>query len=79
MLTNIDQNFGRRIRLYRTVMGFSQQDLASYMTLIGFPISAPTIGNIERSRRRVTVGEASGFACVLTVDLERLIAEAKDD
>jgi transcriptional regulator with XRE-family HTH domain len=54
------QVFGQRMQEFRRARGLDQADLAQLMTAKGFPISQPTLSQIEKGRRKrgVTLDEA---------------------
>lgn len=52
----------------------SQDGVAESMRELGFEMSQPVVGKIERGVRKVSIGEAEALAAVLGVSLQTLLA-----
>ena len=64
-LTQIDANFGSRLKSAREKREMSQVHLAESMRPYGFDFTQQTIYKIEAGHRKVTVGEATALAKAL--------------
>lgn len=61
------------VRDYRAVAGFTQDELAVRMVRLGHVWVRPTVSEVERNRRNVTVDELAGLAAALGVTVAALI------
>lgn len=68
----IDITIGERLKHWRNVLGFTQEDLCQGMSARGFEFFQSTIHNIESGKRRVSIGEAVALAETLGVTLDIL-------
>jgi transcriptional regulator with XRE-family HTH domain len=69
----------RNIRDVREARGFTQRQLAERMTAAGTPMTHPTVSQIERGKRRVSVDELFVFAVVLEKSIVRLVTPRPDE
>jgi transcriptional regulator with XRE-family HTH domain len=60
---------GPRIRFWRKVRGWSQEQLAGKVQIKGPPLSRDVIANIETQRSSVPADWMPAFAAVLEVDI----------
>jgi transcriptional regulator with XRE-family HTH domain len=61
------------IRAYRQLRGFEQDALARRMASLGFKWRRPTVSEVERRNRDVTVAELFGLTAALGTTIENLI------
>lgn len=77
-LEHVDSEFGTTLKSVRRERDLSQDELATRVSALGYPMSQATIGKIERGERRVTVGEAVTLANVLGYTLDGLVGGGGD-
>jgi transcriptional regulator with XRE-family HTH domain len=61
------------VRAYRQIRGLDQAQLSQRMQLLGIGWRRPTVSEVERKQRNVTVAEALGLALALGVTVEQLV------
>lgn len=71
--SQLDKKFAAAVRFARIQSGLSQSDVAEQMREMGFDISQPVVGKIERGIRKVTVGESRALARIVGKDVDRLL------
>jgi transcriptional regulator with XRE-family HTH domain len=69
----MDKQFAEGVREARQHAALSQEQVAEKMRELGFEMSQPVVGKIERGERKVTVGEAMALAEVLGVNVLSLV------
>jgi transcriptional regulator with XRE-family HTH domain len=70
----LDDKFAAAFKLARVDADLSQEAVADQMRALGFDMSQPVIGKIERAKRRVTIGEAQALASCVKVPVSTLLA-----
>lgn len=68
-ISEIDRDFGERVREARTGNGMKQDQLAEAVEALDIGMTPATIGKIERGERRVTIGEATAIARALDMEV----------
>ena len=68
----IDTTIGERLKHWRNFLGFTQEEICQGMSARGFEFFQSTIHNIEKGKRRVSIGEAVALAETLGVTLDNL-------
>ncbi len=68
------QLLAANVRAARALLNLSQQDLADRMTALGHQWSRPTVSQVERAARAVSVDELYGLAHAFTVDVVSLLS-----
>ena len=68
----IDETIGERLKHWRNFLGFTQEDICEGMIARGFEFFQSTIHNIEKGKRRVSIGEAVALSETLGVSLDNL-------
>lgn len=68
------QLLAANIRATRALLNLSQQDLAARMSALGHQWSRPTVSQVERATRAVSVDELYGLAHALTTDILMLLS-----
>ena len=63
---------GPKVRTYREVKDWTQDQLAARCHLIGWNVSRGTIAKIESQVRRITDGEVALIAKALDVEIQQL-------
>ena len=76
--TKADQLVGANVRKLRLLQGLEQRHIAAAMAMTHPTWSPPTVSEIERGRRAVTVGELVDLAHILGVQATLLLAERLD-
>jgi transcriptional regulator with XRE-family HTH domain len=61
------------IRAYRQIRGLDQAQLAQRMQSLGIGWRRPTVSEVERKQRNVTVAEALGLTLALNVTVAQLV------
>ncbi|MEV7976241.1 helix-turn-helix transcriptional regulator [Streptomyces sp. NPDC086519] len=73
-----EQAVGRRIKALRGIRGWSQQQLASRMSVAGFSWGQTTVTKTENAERPLRVNEAVQLAHVFGVSVGDLLASPAD-
>lgn len=68
------QLLAANIRAGRALLDLSQQDLADRMSALGHQWSRPTVSQVERAARAVSVDELYGLAHALVMDILMLLS-----
>lgn len=68
------QVLAANIRAARGLLNLSQQDLAERMSAMGHTWSRPTVSEVERGARAVSVDELFGLSHALRVDISLLLS-----
>ncbi|WP_315551284.1 helix-turn-helix transcriptional regulator [Microbacterium aurum] len=71
--SQLDQKFAAAFRYARLQSGLSQADVAEKLRSMGFDVSQPVVGKIERGVRKVTVGESQAIARIVGKGVDRLL------
>lgn len=66
-LESIEKRFGDQVRQWRKARGWSQEDLANELELLGFEMHQTNVGKIERGTRPLRVAEAVALAQIFRV------------
>jgi len=70
----LDARFADGFREARIAAGLSQEKVADEMRALGFDMSQPVVGKLERGDRKVSIGEAEALASIVGVRLYQLEA-----
>ena len=62
-----ESTFGEKVRQWRRVRGWSQEELAEMMTMLGFDMHQTTVAKLERGARPLRVSEAVALSQVFGV------------
>jgi len=73
-MEDICKKFGRNIRKYRLLKGYSQEKLAELTGL-----HRTYISDLERGRRSISLGNIEKLANALEIDLHKLFIFQKED
>jgi len=68
------QLLAANVRAGRALLDLSQQDLAERMSALGLQWSRPTVSQVERASRAVSIDELFGLAHALEVDILMLLS-----
>ena len=71
------QLLAANVRAARALLDLSQQDLAERMSALGYTWSRPTVSQVERAARTVSVDELFGLVHALKVDIRMLLTPPK--
>jgi transcriptional regulator with XRE-family HTH domain len=71
---NLDDRFAAAFKVARDHAELSQEAIAERMRELGFDMSQPVIGKIERGQRKVSIGEAEALSSTVSQDLHSLLA-----
>lgn len=74
-----DGILARNIAPARVRLSLQQHDLADRMRTLGWKWVRQTVGEVEKSRRRLTAGEVIGLAACLETTVEQLMSPQKTD
>ena len=69
-----DDRFASAFKFARVEAELSQESVAEQMRDLGFDMSQPVVGKIERGNRRVSIGEAEALASIVKTSLSALLA-----